>query len=58
MTPSFVAKTLIYCNKNKLYDNNNLTVAKRSSSHNQICDGGESINVLQPNYKIDAIPPI
>jgi len=58
MTVSFVAKTLIYCNENKLYDNTNLTVAKRSSSHNQVSNGGESINELQPNYKIDAIAPI
>ena len=58
MTPSYVAKTLIYCNENKLYDNTNLTVVKKSSTHNQLSDGGESMNALQPNYKIDAIAPI
>jgi len=58
MTLSFVAKTLIYCNENNLYDNTNLTVAKKSSSHNQVSDGGKSINVLQPNYKMDAMAPI
>jgi hypothetical protein len=57
MTLSFVAKTLIYCNENKLY-NNNLTVAKRSSIHNQVSNRGESVNVLQPNYKMDAIAPV
>ena len=58
MTLSFVAKTLIYCNENKLYDNSNLTVAKRSSIHNQVSDGGVSSNVLQPNNKMDAIASI
>jgi len=53
-----MAKTLIYYNENKLYDNTNLTVVKKSSTHNQLSDGGESMNALQPNYKIDAIAPI